>query len=121
MASIRFLPNRNSIGTPSSGFVENIFDIDNMAVYLKTRIWEFGLIKIIQNGVRNLYFRNVGLKTQIINRFQKSCIRSVFLLSKFCGKNFFSKIQNGGFFEDDVSFEKKTLNSTFSSPQKELL
>jgi hypothetical protein len=45
-------------------------------------------------------------------------------------KNHFSKIQNGGFFEDDVIFEKKstffnrivpTLNSTFSNPQKAIL
>jgi hypothetical protein len=49
------------------------------------------------------------------------CIRSVFLLINFCRKNLFSKIQNGGFFEDDVIFEKKstffkrvlpTINST---------
>jgi hypothetical protein len=33
------------------------------------------------------------------------CIQSVFLLSNFC-RIFFSKIQNGGIFEDDVIFEK---------------
>jgi hypothetical protein len=46
----------------------------------------------------------------------------VSLLSNFGRKNLFSKIQNGGFFEDDVIFEKKstffkrvlpTLSSTF--------
>jgi hypothetical protein len=51
-----------------------------------------------------------------------ACIRSVFLLSNSCSKNLFTKIQNGGFFEDYVIFEKKstffqrvlpTLNSTF--------
>jgi hypothetical protein len=43
-------------------------------------------------------------------------------LPNFCRKNFSSKIQNGGFFEDDIIFEKKstffkrvlpTSNSTF--------
>jgi hypothetical protein len=46
---------------------------------------------------------------------------------KLYRKNFFSKIQNGGFFEDDVIFEKKltffkrvvpTLNSTFLKSEK---
>jgi hypothetical protein len=72
-----------------------------------SEIWQFG--RNIQNGVRNLYFRNFVLKIQFLTDFKNlDCIRSVFLLSNFCWKNFFSKIQNGGFFEDDVIFEKKS-------------
>jgi hypothetical protein len=49
-------------------------------------------------------------KLQFLTDFKNfDCIRSVFLLSNFCRKNFFfSKIQNGGFFEDDAIFEKKS-------------
>jgi hypothetical protein len=48
-------------------------------------------------------------KLQFSTDFKKlECIRSVFLLSNFYRKYFFSKIQNGGFFEDDVNFEKKS-------------
>jgi hypothetical protein len=63
-------------------------------------------------------------KLQFPTNFKNfECFQSAFLVSK----NFFQKIQNGGFFEDDVIFEKKstffkrvlpTLNSTFSNSQK---
>jgi hypothetical protein len=48
-------------------------------------------------------------KLQFSTDFKKlECIRSAFLLSNFYRKHYFSKIQNGGFFEDDVIFEKKS-------------
>jgi hypothetical protein len=47
-------------------------------------------------------------KLQFLTDFKNpDCIRSVCLLFIFCRKNFFSKIQNGGLFEDDVNFDKK--------------
>ena len=36
------------------------------------------------------------------------CIQSVCSLSNFHGRNIFSKIQNGGIFQDGVIFEKKS-------------
>jgi hypothetical protein len=75
-------------------------------------------LKIFQNGdtiqdggflTSETYIFLIALKTSIFNRFQKlECIRNVFLLTTFYRKNVFSKIQNGGFFEDDVIFEKKS-------------
>jgi hypothetical protein len=63
----------------------------------------------IQNGVENLCFRIFALKGTIFTQFQKKiCIRSVFLVSYYGGRNLFSGNQNGGMVQDGIIFGKKS-------------
>jgi hypothetical protein len=53
----------------------------------------------IQNGDKNQCFRIFSPKSSVFNRFQKICIRSVFLLSKFCRRHL---KKNGDLVQDGV-------------------
>jgi hypothetical protein len=65
------------------------------------------MAKIFKMASETCIFVILVSKLQFLTDFKNlDYIRSVFLFSNFCGF-FFSKIQNGGFFEDDVIFEKK--------------
>jgi hypothetical protein len=87
--------------------------------YLEKPIWDF---EVRQNGrkVQNGKFCSQNFNFQPVSK-NLTAFEASFL------KNFFSKIQNSGFFEDDVIFEKKstffnrvvpTLNSTLFKSSK---
>jgi hypothetical protein len=57
---------------------------------------------------QKLHFLNFALKTSIFNRFQKTLLHSKRASLSYFYRLFFSKIRNGGFFIDDVIFEKKS-------------
>jgi hypothetical protein len=65
-------------------------------------------LKYLKWRQKSVFFVIVS-KLQILTNFKNlDCIRVFLLLSNFCRKIFFSKKQKGGFFEDDVIFEKKS-------------
>jgi hypothetical protein len=80
--------------------------VDNKILFLKDVIWVFEILQNgpnFPNGVRNLNFPNFAPKTSIFNWFQIPWMHSM----HFIEKKLYSKIRNGGFFEDGVIFEKK--------------
>jgi hypothetical protein len=92
MASGRFFLNKKSTETPSSVCWFKSFYLKNPTCPKFDKMAE-----IFKMASETCIFKNLG------------CIQSVFLLSNFCRNFFFfSKIQNGGFFEEDVIFEKKS-------------
>jgi hypothetical protein len=106
--------NRNSIETPTGGFVRNIFlckSVDNCI--LKVLFGSLGFKKMdAKFKMASEIFIFVVLLSilQFLTDFKNiECIQRVFLTSNL-SIFFFSKIQNGGFFDDDVIFEK---NLTF--------
>ena len=72
-----------------------IFRFDKMAAKYKMASKTYVFVFLLPNLQFSSQFKNLF------------CIQSVLILSNFYRKNFFSKIQNGGFFQDDVIFQKK--------------